>query len=207
MWGWGRFRKLVNVKATFTLEERKRIDGAIASLKHNTATDLSLVVTPVSDRYAFYPLMWAGFVALVVTAGIALLRPELHDRFTIVIELLVLLVLTLLFDWLPVRLALVPRRVKQAFARQLAHREFAAQGGDQNRRRILLFVSLGECYVEAIADHVTHAIVPGSVWDKLIAELATAISGGNLAAGAVAAIESCEAALARGTREPRMDSI
>jgi putative membrane protein len=199
----------VNVKATFTLEERSRIDGAIASLKHNTATDLSLVVTPVSDRYAFYPLIWAGLVALVVMAAIALLRPELHDRFTIVIELSILLVLTLLFDWLPVRLALVPRRVKHAFARQLAHREFAAHGagGNQDRRRILLFVSLGECYVEAIADHATHAIVPGQVWDNMIAELATAISDGHLAEGAVAAIKSCEAALAPGPREPNMDRI
>jgi len=199
----------VNVKATFTLEERNRIDGAIASLKHSVATDLSLVVTPVSDRYAFYPLIWAGLVALGVMAGIALLRPELHDRFTIVIELSILLVLTLLFDWLPVRLALVPRRVKHALARHLAHREFAAHGagGNQNRRRILLFVSLGECYVEAIADHATHAIVPGHVWDKMIAELATAISDGHLAEGAVAAIQSCEAGLAPGTREPNIDRI
>ena len=199
----------MNVKATFTLEERHRIDGAIASLKHNAATDLSLVVTPVSDRYAFYPLIWAGLVALIVMAVIALLRPELHDRFTVVIELSILLVLTLLFDWLPVRLALVPRRIKHALARQLAHREFAAHGAGQNQnpRRILLFVSLGECYVEAIADHATHAIVPGEVWDKMIAELASAISDGHLAEGAVAAIESCEAALARGTREPNMDRI
>ena len=198
----------MNVKATFTLEERNRIDGAIARLKENTATDLSFVVTPVSDRYALYPLIWAGFVALVVMAGIALVRPELHDRFTIVIELSILLVLTLLFDWLPIRLALVPRRVKHAHARQLAHREFAALGGsgDQNRRRILLFVSLGECYVEAIADHATHAIVPGNVWDKVIAELAIAISDGHLATGAEAAIESCEAALARRTSEPSMHS-
>ena len=199
----------MNVKRTLTLEERNRIDGRIASLKHNAATDMSLVVTPVSDRYAFYPLIWAGLVALVAMAVIALLRPELHDRFTIVIELSILLVLTLLFDWLPIRLALVPRRVKHALARQLARREFAAHGAGetQNRRRILLFVSLVECYVEAIADHATHAIVPGHVWDKMIAELATAIGDGQLAEGAVTAIESCEAALVRGSREPNMDRL
>src|SRR5262249_37458570 len=125
------------------------------------------------------------------------------------IELSILLVLTLLFDWLPIRLRLVPRRVKHAYARQLAHREFAAQGAtrDQNRGRILLFVSLGEGYVEAIADHATHAIVPGTVWDRMIADLATAISDGHLAAGAVAAIKTCEAALAGRTCEPDMDRI
>ena len=185
------------MKATFTLEERNRIDGAIASLKHNAATDLGLVVTPLSDRYLFYPLIWAGFIALVVMAGIALWRPELHDRFTIVIELTILLVLTLLLDWLPIRLALVPPRVKHAQARQLAHREFAARlaGGDQHRRRILLFASLGERYVEAIADHATHATVPGNLWDSIVADFAAALKGGRLAAGAVAAIESFEAAL------------
>ena len=58
--------------------------------------------------------------------------------------------LTILLDVLPIRLAMVPARVKQASARNLAHREFAAHlmGEGPYRMRILMFVSLGERYVE-----------------------------------------------------------
>jgi putative membrane protein len=192
----------VIVNATFTQEERHRIDRAIAAVKQNTATDLGLMVTRVSDRYPFYPLVWAGLCTLLIVAAVALLQPQLHDRFTIVIELSILTVLTLLFDWLPIRLALVPKRVQHAQARQLAHREFAARSGsgDPTRKRILLFVSLGEHYVEIIADHATHAMVAGNVWDKIVDDLVNAIKSGRVADGAVASIEACGVALPESTR-------
>jgi putative membrane protein len=185
------------VNGTFTPEERSRIDRAIAAVKQNTATDLGLMVTRVSDRYPFYPLVWAGLCTLLIVAAVALLQPELHDRLTIVIELSILTVLTLLFDWLPIRLALVPKRVQHAHARQLAHREFAARSGsgDPTRKRILLFVSLGEHYVEIIADHATHAMVAGNVWEKIVDDLVNATKSGRVADGAVASIEACGAAL------------
>lgn len=90
------------------------------------------------------------------------------------------------------------RAVKRAHARQLAHREFStghARGGQRNR--ILLFVSIGERYVEIIADHETHAAVEGLVWDQMVSNFVAKVKTGRIADGVLAAIESCGAVLGR----------
>ena len=51
---------------------------------------------------------------------VALLWPNLDDRETIFIEISILIVLMLAFDWLPIRIWLVPVHVKHAHTRQLA---------------------------------------------------------------------------------------
>ncbi|MGO9060685.1 MAG: hypothetical protein ACLQU2_25370 [Candidatus Binataceae bacterium] len=115
---------------------------------------------------------------------------------------MVLALLTILLGWLPIRLKLVPQRVKRAHARQLAHREFAAhhtRGGIQ-RNRILLFVSLGERYVEIIADHVTYAAVEGRLWEQMVNEFTTAVRSGQITDGVLGAIKSCGEVLP--TRHP-----
>ena len=126
----------------------------------------------MSDRYSLFPLIGAAIGALVLTAILVLLHPAVSARVAFMFQVLVLGVLIVVFDWLPIRVQLVPERVKRAHARQLAHREFAAQharGGVQ-RHRILLFVSLGERYVEIIADHETYASIGGSVWDQMVSD-------------------------------------
>lgn len=174
-------------------EERQRLDAAIAEVERRTGAHLTLLVTRASDRYSLYPLLWAAFAAIVASGLLALFRPSLDDRTAVFIELAILLALTLLFDWRPVRLALVPDHVKHAHARQLAHREFASHrvADDPDRRRVLIFVSLGEHYVEIIADHATHAGAPGSTWHEIVDDLLSAIKNNRLAAGASAAVEAC----------------
>jgi putative membrane protein len=183
-------------------DERQRLDAAIAEIERRTGTHLALVVTRVSDRYSLYPLLWAAFAAILTSGLIALFWPTLDDRAAVFIELSALVVLTLLFDCRPIRLALVPQHVKHAHARQLAHREFAIHRAhdDPDKRRILLFVSLAEHYVEIIADHTTHADVPGISWHKMVDDLRSAIQEGRLAEGALAAVEACGAILDRGQR-------
>jgi putative membrane protein len=185
------------MRSHFTPVEHQRIQTAIATIEQSTAADLDMVVVRVSDRYSLYPFVWAAIGALLATGLAVLLRPELASRTAIVIQLSFLIVLTLLFDWLPIRLSLVPARVKHAHARQLAHREFAARitGDDSHRNRILLFVALAERYAEIIADHATYAMVPGSVWDKIISDLVATVKDGHVADGFLDAINSCGAVL------------
>jgi putative membrane protein len=192
----------VSASSPFSSDERARLDAAIAEIERRTGAHLALVVTRVSDRYSLYPLVWAGSSAIVATGLIALLWPVLDDRTTIFIELLLLLVLALLFDWMPIRLAIVPDHVKHAHARQLAHREFASHRAhdDPDRRRILLFVSLAERYVEVVADHATHADAPGIAWHKIVDDFLSAIKAGRLAEGALAALAACATILGRGQR-------
>jgi putative membrane protein len=188
---------LVTVNSAFTPEEHRRIDAAIAAVEQRTSADLDLMVTRASDHYSRYSLVWAGAGALVM-AGLAVLwRPHLDGRETIFIQLLFLAVLMPLFEWLPIRLWLVPARVKHVRARQLAHREFEAHfgHGESRRNRILFFVSLGERYVEIIADHETHSRIPAKVWSQVVGDFVAAGRAGRVADGLIAAIESCGALL------------
>jgi putative membrane protein len=180
-----------------TAQERERIHAAVTEIERSTAADLDIVVVRASDRYPHYPLIWAAIAGLALTSLAVALDPAMDGRAAIVLELLIVVVLTLLFDWLPIRLRLVPARVKRAHARHLAHREFAAQyaGGGPQPSRILLFVSLGERYVEIIADHQTHAAVPGGVWDQTVSDFVAAVKAGRVGDGLLAAIEACGSVL------------
>jgi putative membrane protein len=196
---------LVTVKSPLTADERRKIDTAITAIEQSTSADLDVMVTRASDRYLLYPVVWAGFSALAVAGIAALLRSGLNGRSMIIIQLLVLIVLTALCDWMPIRLWLVPTDVKHGYARQLAHREFRAHfAGDKvTRECILFFVSLGERYVEIIADHETHVRVPSNVWNKMISDFTAAVAAGWVADGLLDAIESCGAILK--THYPRRD--
>ena len=176
----------------FTIEEHKRIDAAIAEIERSTAADLSVVVTRVSDRYSLYPIAFAAAGAILSGALVTMLRPDIASRITILIQLSFLTVVTLLLDWLPLRLSIVSERVKHAHARQLAHREFNAHvAGGPQRHMILLFVSLGERYVEIIADHETHALAPAGTWNKIVDEFLQTVKAGRVADGVLAAAAAC----------------
>ncbi len=165
----------------------------MAAIQHDTSADLCVVVTRASDRYSLYPLAWAAIVAIALGALASLLRPDIASRTIIVIQLWFLVVMTLLLEWLPVRLWIVPERVKHAHAWQLAHREFNAHAmaNPKQQHRILLFVSLGERYVEIVADHETHALAPAGAWNKIVDEFLTTVKAGRVADGVLDAIAAC----------------
>jgi len=194
------------VKKPFTPEEHNRIDAAMSKIDHDTAADLCVVVTRVSDRYSLYPVAWAAIGALMLGGLVSLLRPDIAGRIVIMIELWFLVVITVVLNWLPVRLWIVPERVKHAHARQLAHREFNAHvaANPKQPHRILLFVSLGERYVEIIADHQTHALAPAGVWNKIVDEFLATVKAGRVADGVVDAIAACGSILK--TQHPAIDA-
>jgi putative membrane protein len=185
------------VKRPFTPEEHARIDAAIAELGRSTAADLRVIVTRASDRYSLYPVAWAAISAILVGGIFSLIRPDIASRSVIVIQLWLLVVMTLVLDWLPLRLSIVPKRVKHARAWQLAHREFNAHAmaNPEQQHRILLFVSLGERYVEIVADHETHALAPAGIWNKIVDEFLTTVKSGRVADGVLTAIVACAAIL------------
>ena len=174
-----------------THEDHERIRAAIEEVERSTAADLDVVVVRVSDRYALYPLVWAAVGALLLTAAAVLMRPATSARAALSLQVLILIALTLIFELL--RLRLVPERVKRAHARQLAHREFAAQHGREGppRKRILLFVSLGERYVEILADHQTYAAADRNVWEQTVRDFVSTVRAGRVCDGILAAIEGC----------------
>ncbi len=187
----------MTAKKPFTPEEHQRIDAAIAEIGRSAAANLRVVVTRVSDRYSLYPVAWAAIGAILLGGLVSLLRPDIASRTMIAIQLWFLIVITLLLNWLPIRLWIVPERVKHAHARQLAHREFNAHAmaNPTQPRRILLFVSLGERYVEIVADHETHALAPAGAWNKIVDRFLATVKAGRVADGVLAAIAACGALL------------
>ena len=98
-----------------------------------------------------------------------------------------------MFEWLPLRLLLVPRHAKHWECWEMAHRSFAARVLAQTDRKtgILLFVSLGERYVEVVTDRDVDLHVQQSTWDAVIADFTRAAKQGRLADGLVAAVDAC----------------
>jgi len=178
-------------------EDYQRIREAANAVEQRTGAKIAIIVTRVSDRYSLYTIGGATLGAFLA-GGLAIsARPALAGRTLIFIEFCALVALIFVLDFLPIRLALVPTRIKQAAARNLAHREFAAHqiGHGAEHKRIVIFVSLGERYVEIIADHTTHGLAPLGTWTKMVDALAAAMKSGDIADGIVGAIAACGALL------------
>jgi putative membrane protein len=182
---------------TLTTSERDRIDAAMKVAGDRTSADFALMIVPVSDHYALYPPVWAAIIALSATGIVALFHPGYAIRTGFIIDGALFVVLALAFDWMPLRLRLVPAEVKLRHARELAHREFAVRIVAPGTRRdgVMFFVSLGERYAEILADRDIHALVPAATWNKIVDEFLARVKAGRVAEGVLHAVEACGAIL------------
>ena len=181
---------------SLTHEERHRVESALNAIEQRTAARLAVVVVPASDRYSLFPLVWGPLGALLIVAAVSAFRPGLGIRASILIQVPATILLMLLFDYFPIRIALVPKSIKQSHARHLAHCEFTAHVARQSHRNLILFfISLGERYVEVIADRGVHPLVPNGIWEKIVQEFLAHVRAGRVADGVVTAIEACGAIL------------
>jgi putative membrane protein len=178
-------------------EDRQRIQAALTAAEARCQVHIAASVVPVSDRYALFPLVWAAAIALVVGGALAIFQSHLSLRMGFAAESASFVVFSVLFDWFPLRLRLVPKRIRHFHARVLAHREFAARilASHELKGGILFFVSLGERYAEIIADRDIHARVGTDTWNKIVADFVTAAKQGRIPDGIVSAIAACEGVL------------
>jgi len=177
--------------------DRARIQAALQAAQARTHARFALMIVPASDRYAMYPLAWAGMFALAVGAVIALFWQSVGLRLGFLIEAAAFGIFAFVFDPMPLRLLLVPRRLKQARARNMAHREFGAGilAAQDRHCGMLVFASLAERYVEIIADHAVHERVGDAAWNRIVSEFSAKARAGNLAGAFVSAIDTCAAHL------------
>ncbi|HTR62887.1 MAG TPA: hypothetical protein VMH37_14345 [Candidatus Binataceae bacterium] len=181
----------------FAVSDRARIEVAIADAQKRTGARLSLIVVPLSDHYSLYAPLWAAIGALIINGLAALLLPQLGIRAGYVIGASSFVILTLVFDWLPLRLRIVPARIKLSRAQHLAHREFAVHvvGPSHERNGVLFFVSIGERYVEVLADREIHQQVGTEAWEKVVADFLVAARENHLVDGILVAISQLQALL------------
>jgi putative membrane protein len=177
--------------------DRQRIRDAAAAAEARCQIHISVAIVNASDRYALYPLVWGALAALMAGAIVALLLPQVGGREVFAIEAGMFVVVSLLLDWRPLRVRLVPARVRHSRASQLAHREFAARilANRRERGAVLVFLSLGERYAEVLADAQAHAAAGDAVWAHTVTGLVAAAKSPRMAGGVISAIEDLSSAL------------
>jgi putative membrane protein len=180
-----------------TADEKARIHAAVADAESRTHVHVAVSVVPASDRYLLYPLVWGAIAALLTGGALAIGWPRFPLREAFAVEAIVFVVLSLAFEWLPLRLALVPRSIRRHRAQALAHREFAARvlGSSERKGGVLLFVSLGERYAEILADRETHMHLGPGAWERILSAYLAAAKRGRVADAIVEAVRSCGAVL------------
>jgi putative membrane protein len=175
--------------------DRHRIQAAVAAAEARTGAHIAASIVPASDRYALYPLVWAALIVLSSGGLLAFFVPTMPLRECFTIEAVLFVILSLVFDWWPLRLLLVPRHVRHARASTLAHREFAARvlANRSEKGGVLLFVSLGERYAEVIGDRTLHARVGSAGWNRIVETLVVAAKSGRHVDGIIKAVDACAA--------------
>jgi putative membrane protein len=156
------------------------------------------MIVPVSDHYAMYPLAWAGMIVLATGAALALFWQAIGLRLGFLVQAAAFGLTAVALEWRPLRLVLVPTRLKQMRARNMARREFAAGilAARDHAEGVLFFASLGERYVEIIASREVHALVGEDAWQRIVSIFAARAKAGNPTEAFVTAIEACADLLA-----------
>jgi putative membrane protein len=181
----------------FTAEDHAAVAAAIAAAEKNTSGQLVCVLAHASSDYVHVPIIWASVLALLTPWPLIEFTEWSVERIFL-IQLVVFIVFALIFSWMPLRLALVPRAVRRARAHRAALEQFVLRrvAHTKNRTGVLIFVSLAERYARIVADEGIAQKVPGSEWQGAIDALVSHIRAGRVAAGFTAAIERCGAVLA-----------
>lgn len=170
--------------------ERHRIEQAVRAAETKTRGEFVTVVARESDAYLHVPVLWAAFVALLVPA---LLYAFPAREFAYEIQLGVFVVLALLLRITPIKMRLVPDRLKRVRAHRLAREQFYVHGLHRTDEGtgILLFVSAAEHYVAVLADDgINRHVAPGE-WDEVVAAFVREVRSGRVAEGFIAAIGAC----------------
>jgi len=141
----------------------------------------------------FYPIIFGAIAAMAVLAALALFWPALsaaHRLFCVGGRLSRRV--SFLFEWLPLRLMLIPKRAKHGNAGswRIAPLPRAYwRKPTASPDRALRFA--GRRYVEIVTDHDVHLRVPQAAWDAVVADLHRRGRKGRVADGIVGAVEAC----------------
>jgi putative membrane protein len=174
-------------------QDRHRIRTAIEAAERRTRGEFVTVIARESDDYLYIPVLWAALLALLVPgiAQLALL-PWLTAH-TYSIQVVVFVLTAVLLRMPAIKHRLIPRAVQRQRAHHLALEQFLLQNlhGTAERTGLLLFVSVGEHYVELIADRGINDRVATGTWDALVADFVEDVKQQRIADGFVKTIEAC----------------
>lgn len=174
-------------------DELTRLHAAEQAAAARSNAHLAVMVLPASERYTLYPLVYGALAAIAVLAVLAIFWPDVSLRDGFFATAIAYGITSLILEWPPLKLAVVPKKIKHHHAGDMAHRVFAARilAHAGKKPGVLLFASLGERHLELIADRSVHARVSQAEWDTVMKDLSDAARRGRLVDGLLGAAEDC----------------
>lgn len=205
------------LELTLTDSDRIAIARAVHNAEAETSGEIVPILAEVSDSYEDVALAWSALVAMLALAALTI-APHFYlalvDRmmgwwghewppravFTLALAVAVIkfIAMWLLQLWRPLRLALVPGRIKRARVQARAIAAFKL--GTERRTRaatgVVIYLSRAERRAEIVADAAIAGKVPAQTWAAPMAAMLAEIRAGRLASGLVVAIAQVGAIIA-----------
>ena len=177
-------------------QERNEIADAIAEVERNTNAELVTVIAARSDDYVHHAMAWAAIAALLLSAPLAFVHPDVVVVLSV--QLALFCALVLIFRIPAVAQRLIPRHIGQWRASNMARRQFLEQGLHHTKGEtgVLIFVSEAEHYVEILADRGVSSLVDDGRWEAIVERFVVNVRRKRVAAGFVEAIRECGEILA-----------
>lgn len=184
--------------AFITNSERQQIAAAIAAAELKTRGELITVITRSSDTYRYIPFLWAALLALLVPGILSLFENPLPLNIAYLVQICTFLGAAAMFNWMPLKIRLIPTAVKRLRAHRLAQEQFFLQNLHMKSERtgVLLFVSAAEHYVEIIADKGINDAVTDDAWQLIIQNFVQHVRQQQVTDGFLTAIAACGELLA-----------
>ena len=157
--------------------DRERLSRAIKDGEARSSAELVLVVADSCGGYGVFILLWPALAALLLGGVLALTVPHLTAPRLFLAEAVVFVIFAAGLQWPRALLWLVPPRVRQAHAQQIAEHQFAVRVDDRTPMRtgVLLFVALAERQVFVLPDSGITAVIPVTSWNRIIDRLVSEI--------------------------------
>lgn len=184
--------------AFLTDSEKQQIAAAIAAAEQKTRGELITVITRSSDTYRYIPLLWAALLSLLVPGILTLFEKPLSLNIAYLVQICTFLGAAAVFNWMPLKIRLIPGAVKKLRAHRLAQEQFFQQNLHMKSERtgVLLFVSAAEHYVEIIADQGINDVVSHDAWQNIVQDFVQHVRQQQVTDGFLAAIAACGELLA-----------
>ncbi len=179
-----------------TLLKQEQLDAvanAIQDVEKNTDAELVTVLASRADNYYYIPTLWAALIALATPALLKLTHFWLSSDDLFIVQWLVFIGAALVFRISPVMMRLVPKKVKQWRASNLARRQFLENNLHHTKGEtgVLIFVSEAEHYVEIIADRGISQHIDNHQWQQIVDHFVAQVKAGNTQQGFIDCIAQC----------------
>lgn len=181
--------KKLKKKYSFTDENLKKIQEAVAMAEKNTDGEIALAVTPSCNSYGFWELLFAVVMGLITSACLIPFSSNIkslldwiywdtndyHFSFWLLFTVFVSILIFYLLANIPfVDRLIIPKRVRNRTVYNKAIKTFVHSGVYKTKHNtgILLFFSIFERKIQIIADVGIASKIPHETWKDLASSLA-----------------------------------